>query len=182
MTPSERQSPTLTAHGIWCERFVYRSSSADDLLSWTAVAAYDPVRAVRLIGSDARRMASRLPEPVRDPKLRWLDAQGQVGAMAALARGEACGLSLNCSGWWVEWVARPVTFLPLVHGMEPSGPCRADLAQDVNESWHRHPTQRELDERVERLSRHFPQGWTTSLGDLLAGFRRLREALARGER
>lgn len=112
----------LLTRGFWCERFVYRSVHVDRLDSWTAVVTYGPVRAVRLMGADARTMASGLPLGERQRVLAELGSQGQVGAMAALQRGEPCGLALKCGGVWVEWAARPVLILTLVDGA-PGMPC-----------------------------------------------------------
>ncbi|PJN31687.1 hypothetical protein CG747_44000 [Streptomyces sp. CB02959] len=90
------------AAGVWCERVVYRSVRAEEVVSWSALAVADPVRAVRAIRMDARRWAG------------GATGGGQVGAVAALYRGESCGLALDCGGLWVEWSARPVFFLPVV--------------------------------------------------------------------
>ncbi|WP_405840771.1 hypothetical protein OG528_22445 [Streptomyces platensis] len=118
---------TLLTPGFWCERFVYRSVHADALASWTAVATDNPVRAVRLMGADARKMTSGLPEGERQRVLGELGSPGQVGAMAALQRGEPCGLALDCAGAWVEWSARPVLILSVADGAPGvPGPCRAD--------------------------------------------------------
>lgn len=117
----------LLTPGFWCERFVYRSVHADRLASWTALATHSPVRAVRLMGADAREVAAGLPEGERQRVLGEVGGPGQVGAMAALQRGEPCGLALDCAGAWVEWSARPVLFLPLADGAPGTpGPCRAD--------------------------------------------------------
>lgn len=131
MTREVSAAAALTAPGFWCERFVYRSVDADDLVSWSGVAAQSPLRAVRLISADARRMAVRLPERARQRVLGQVSGQGQVGAMVALDRNEPCGLALDCGGAWVEWSARPVLFLPLVRhtGSGPLCSRRADQAE-----------------------------------------------------
>ncbi|GAA2614509.1 hypothetical protein Stube_25390 [Streptomyces tubercidicus] len=119
----------LLTRGFWCERFVYRSVHADRLDSWTAIVTYSPVRAVRLMGVDARTMASGLPSGERQRVLAELGSQGQVGAMAALQRGEPCGLALKCGGAWVEWSASPVLLLTLVDGAPGTPrPCRGGQA------------------------------------------------------
>ncbi|MGW9080834.1 hypothetical protein [Streptomyces kronopolitis] len=120
-------SSTLLTPGYWCERFVYRSVQADHLASWTALAMHCPVRAVRLMGADARRVIAGLTEEERRRAHGELGRPGQVGAMATLQRGEPCGLALDCAGAWVEWSARPVLFLRLVEGAVPgaTGPRRA---------------------------------------------------------
>ncbi|GFE14959.1 hypothetical protein Sgleb_30060 [Streptomyces glebosus] len=121
----EAASPLLTP-GYWCERYVYRSVHADRLASWTALATHSPVRAVRLMGADARRVAAGLPEGERQRVLGMLGGPGPIGAMAALQRSEPCGLALDCAGAWVEWSARPVLFLSLVDGAPGTpGPRRA---------------------------------------------------------
>lgn len=122
---SEAASALLTP-GYWCERFVYRSVQADRLDSWTALATHCPVRAVRLMGADARKVTAGLPEEERRRVRAELGRPGQVGAMAALQRGEPCGLALDCAGAWVEWSARPVLLLHLVDGTPgAAGPRRA---------------------------------------------------------
>lgn len=113
----------LLTPGFWCERFVYRSVHADRLASWSALATRSPVRAVRLMGADAQEVAAGLPGDERQRVLGELGRPGQVGAVAALLRGEPCGLALNCGGAWVEWSASSVLFLPLVDGAAPGTPC-----------------------------------------------------------
>ncbi|MFF2812378.1 hypothetical protein ACFVT2_35425 [Streptomyces sp. NPDC058000] len=110
------------AAGVWCERVVYRSVRAEEVASWSAWAVADPVRAVRAIRADARRLVGG----VAGGRARWRalrrvagDGGGQVGAVAALYRGESCGLALDCGGVWVEWSARPVLFLPVVSRTGP---------------------------------------------------------------
>ncbi len=117
---------TLLAPGFWCERFVYTSIHADRLASWTALATRSPLCAVRLMGADARKVAAGLPGVERQRVLDELGRPGRIGAMAALLRGESCGLALTCGGAWVEWSASPVLFLALVGGAPPGtpGPCR----------------------------------------------------------
>ncbi|PBC84424.1 hypothetical protein SAMN05428945_0966 [Streptomyces sp. 2224.1] len=122
----------LLTPGFWCERFVYRSVHADRLASWTARATHSPVRAVRLLGADAREVAAGLlPGDERQRVMGELGRSGQVGAMAALQRGWPCGLALNCGGAWVEWTVSPVLFLPLVDGAPPGTPCPCRGGQAV---------------------------------------------------
>ncbi|MCE4945249.1 hypothetical protein LVX13_19335 [Streptomyces albulus] len=106
------------AAGVWCERVVYRSARAEEVASWTVCAVADPVRAVRAIRADARRLAGGV---AGGRALRRVagDGGGRVGAVAALYRGESCGLALDCGGVWVEWSARPVLFLPVVSRTGP---------------------------------------------------------------
>ncbi|KUL50281.1 hypothetical protein ADL22_07450 [Streptomyces sp. NRRL F-4489] len=103
---------SLGTPGIWCERVVYRSpdADADAVASWVTLAVDSPVRAARAIGADARRMAGGLPGRARRRALWEVEGGGRVGAVAALHRGEPCGLALDCGGVWVEWSARPVLF------------------------------------------------------------------------
>ncbi|WP_411121418.1 hypothetical protein [Streptomyces sp. x-19] len=116
----------LGTPGIWCERVVYRSPDADVVASWTSLAVGSPVQAARAIGADARRMAGGLDGRVRRRVLSGVDGGGRVGAMAALHRGEPCGLALDCGGAWVEWSARPVLFLPVV---SRTGPCCSKVTE-----------------------------------------------------
>ncbi|WP_438486276.1 hypothetical protein [Streptomyces sp. S186] len=102
--------------GIWCERTVYRSVHADEVASWTFLAVGTPLRAVGAIAADARRLAADLPRRAREWALRGVAGEGRVAAVAALHRGEPCGLALSCAGTWVEWSATPVLFLPVVSG------------------------------------------------------------------
>lgn len=120
----------LLTPGFWCERFVYTSVHADRLASWSALATRSPVCAVRLMSADAREVAAALSGDERQRVLGELGGPGQVGAMAALQRGEPCGLALTCDGAWVEWSASPVLFLSLVDGALPGtpGPCRRGQA------------------------------------------------------
>lgn len=109
----------LAVPGIWCERTVYRSAHADEVASWTALAVGAPLRAVREIAADARRLAAGLSGRARERALREVDGDGCLGAVSALHRGEPCGLALNCAGTWVEWSAHPVLFLPVVSRTGP---------------------------------------------------------------
>lgn len=120
----------LLTPGFWCERFVYRSVHADRLASWTALATRSPVRTVRLMGADAKKMAAGLPQGERQRVLGELGRSGPAGAMAALQRGEPCGLALNCGGAWVEWSASPVLFLSLADGA-PGTPSPCGVGQAV---------------------------------------------------
>ncbi|REK88716.1 hypothetical protein DY245_19615 [Streptomyces inhibens] len=52
----------------------------------------------------------------------------------------------------------------------------------VDSSWRRRVKQRELNRRLEQLSRHFPQGHETSLAEVLKGFQQLRDALGEAAR
>ncbi|MGG2461597.1 hypothetical protein ACO0M4_17550 [Streptomyces sp. RGM 3693] len=108
--------------GIWCERVVYRSLDADIVASRVAFAVDSPAQAARAIGADARRMAGGLAGRARRRVLSGVQGGGRVGAIAALHRGEPCGLALNCGGVWVEWSARPVFFLPVVSRTGPRCP------------------------------------------------------------
>ncbi|QZL06761.1 hypothetical protein K2224_10315 [Streptomyces sp. BHT-5-2] len=109
------------APGIWCERTVYRSVHADEVESWTFLAIGTPLRAVGAIVADARRLAAGLPGRARERALRGVAAEERVAAVAALHRGEPCGLALSCAGTWVEWSATPVLFLPVLPVL-PVGP------------------------------------------------------------
>ncbi|MEW1659521.1 hypothetical protein [Streptomyces sp. NPDC093707] len=109
--------------GIWCERTVYRSVHADEVAGWTACAVDGPLRAVRLINADARRLAAGLPKRAGERALRGMVGEGRLGAVAALHRGEPCGLALHCGGTWVEWSATPVLFLAIVSRTGPRGRC-----------------------------------------------------------
>ncbi|MFI1199104.1 hypothetical protein ACH4VR_06510 [Streptomyces sp. NPDC020883] len=91
---------------------------ADEVESWTFLAIGTPLRAVGVIVADARRLAAGLPERTRERAWRGVAAEGRVAAVAALHRGEPCGLALSCAGTWVEWSATPVLFLPVL----PVGP------------------------------------------------------------
>ncbi|MYT33280.1 hypothetical protein GTY73_31945 [Streptomyces sp. SID8354] len=102
--------------GIWCERTVYRSVHADEVASWTFLAVDTPLRAVGVITADARRLAAGLRGRAGARALRAAADAGRLGAVAALHRGEPCGLALTCAGTWVEWSATPVLFLPVVSG------------------------------------------------------------------
>ncbi|MFF2805698.1 hypothetical protein ACFVT2_00700 [Streptomyces sp. NPDC058000] len=104
----------LGTPGIWCERVVYRSLDAEVVVSWVTLAVDSPAQAARVIGADARRMAGGLAGRARRRVLSGTEGGGRVGAMAALHRGEPCGLALDCGGVWVEWSARPVLFLAVV--------------------------------------------------------------------
>ncbi|GGU71491.1 hypothetical protein GCM10010211_41400 [Streptomyces albospinus] len=97
--------------GIWCERVVYGSLDADVVVSWVTLAVDSPAQAARASGADARRMAGGLSGRARRRVLSGVDGGGRVGAVAALHRGEPCGLALECGGVWAEWSARPVVFL-----------------------------------------------------------------------
>ncbi|GAA2677316.1 hypothetical protein [Streptomyces lunalinharesii] len=108
--------------GIWCERVVYRSLDADVVASWASLAVGSPAQAARAIGADARRTAGGLTGRARRRVANGLEGGGRVGAIAALHRGEPCGLALNCGGVWVEWSARPVLFLPVVSRTGPRCP------------------------------------------------------------
>ncbi|WP_429638509.1 hypothetical protein [Streptomyces auratus] len=61
------------------------------------------------------RLSYRRAEEIFEENTRLL-ANPLAGAMAALQRGEPCGLALACAGAWVEWSARPALFLPLADG------------------------------------------------------------------
>ncbi|WP_318279518.1 MULTISPECIES: hypothetical protein [Streptomyces] len=107
---------------------MYRSVHAEVLASWTTVSTRSPIRAVRHIGADARQMASGLADREQRRVLGRVagDERHIVGAVAALDRGEPCGLALDCAGTWVEWSARPVLFLPLVSRTGPHCAYAAD--------------------------------------------------------
>ncbi|MFF0623182.1 hypothetical protein [Streptomyces sp. NPDC004296] len=125
MTRTGRTETGLAVPGIWCERTVYRSVHADEVASWTSLAVATPLRAVREIAADARRLAAGLSGRARERALREVDGDGCLGAVSALHRGEPCGLTLNCAGTWVEWSAHPVLFLPVVSRTGPRR-CRGD--------------------------------------------------------
>ncbi|KPC61161.1 hypothetical protein [Streptomyces chattanoogensis] len=121
--------PFTLLPGYWCERFVYSSLYTEVPVSWAVMTTTSAVPAVRCINADARRMAFGLPERER---LRALDRMGRqkpLGAMAALHRGEPCGLGLKLGGAWVEWSARPVLFLPLAGRTQPTCPRTDELRE-----------------------------------------------------
>ncbi|MEU9112054.1 hypothetical protein AB0D04_09735 [Streptomyces sp. NPDC048483] len=116
----------LALPGFWCERFVHESLYADAPASWAAMVTHSAARAMHCIGADARRMASGLPDRERQRVLDRVGRHGHVGAMAALHRGEPCGLGLELAGAWVEWSARPVLLLPLVSRTASCCPVKAE--------------------------------------------------------
>ncbi|MFF4950474.1 hypothetical protein ACWC2K_04980 [Streptomyces chattanoogensis] len=119
----------LTTAAFWCERFVYPSLYAEAPASWAVMITPSAAWATHCISADAQRMASGLPERERRRALDRMGRQKPLGAMAALHRGEPCGLGLKLGGAWVEWSARPVLLLPLVSRTGPDCPRRAVLRE-----------------------------------------------------
>ncbi|AJT65547.3 hypothetical protein T261_3885 [Streptomyces lydicus] len=119
----------LTTPAFWCERFVYPSLYAEAPAAWAVMITPSAAWATRCISADARRMASGLPERERRRALDRMGRQKPLGAMAALHRGEPCGLGLKLGGAWVEWSARPVRLLPLASRTGPDCP-RAAVARE----------------------------------------------------
>ncbi|MFF2013318.1 hypothetical protein ACFVWY_30235 [Streptomyces sp. NPDC058195] len=100
--------PTPSATRVfWCERVVYRTSEADEIAEVSRHMACDPAEAIRLIRVDVRALAAGMPPLERHRALSWVEGGGCVGPLAALHRGEPCGLSLSLGDAWIEWTVRP---------------------------------------------------------------------------
>ncbi|MFF2013323.1 hypothetical protein ACFVWY_30260 [Streptomyces sp. NPDC058195] len=69
--------------------------------------AFDPAEAFRLIRVDVRALAAGMQPFERHRVLSWVEGGGCVGPLAALHRGEPCGLSLSLGDAWIEWTVRP---------------------------------------------------------------------------
>ncbi|MFF2850145.1 hypothetical protein ACFVT5_27980 [Streptomyces sp. NPDC058001] len=121
MTPVDRMagqdlalgdaSASGTRPGFWCERITYRSLAVDSVTSMATYATTNPAQAIRRIRVEVRVLASSLPPREMARAFAWANERGCLGALAALHRGEPCGLSLNRADAWVEWTVRPVRFL-----------------------------------------------------------------------
>ncbi|MFG2224586.1 hypothetical protein [Streptomyces sp. NPDC048644] len=119
----------LVTSGFWCERYVYRSVEADQLASWTATAASDPVFALSHIAADAHEMAAGLPELDRRRLLGKVTVRERVDAIIALHLGLPCGLALRCGAAWVEWSAHPVRFLRMAGPAGAACPLRGGVPE-----------------------------------------------------
>ncbi|MGW3089999.1 hypothetical protein [Streptomyces sp. NPDC001108] len=115
----DRQRPASSVTRVfWCERVTYRTLAADEIAEVFQHRALDPAEAIRVIRLNIRALAVGLPPFERHRALSWVEGGGCVGALAALHRGEPCGLSLSHGDAWIEWTVRPGFDLP-VEGEEP---------------------------------------------------------------
>ncbi|MGW1844763.1 hypothetical protein [Streptomyces sp. NPDC001966] len=104
---SEQPPVTPATRVFWCERVTYRTMEADEIAEVSRHMALDPAEAIRFIRLNVRTLVAGLPPVERHRALSWVDGGGCVGAIAALHRGEPCGLSLSHRGAWIEWTVRP---------------------------------------------------------------------------
>ncbi|MFC8824802.1 hypothetical protein ACFT9I_05505 [Streptomyces sp. NPDC057137] len=93
----------------WYEHVTYRSLTAagSDIDKIERHSARTPAEAIRQIRLSVRALAPTLPPKERKRALSWADGGGCVGAIAALHRGEPCGLSLSRRSAWLEWTVHP---------------------------------------------------------------------------
>lgn len=103
----DRQPSQSAKRVFWCERVTYHSMEADEIAEVSRHMALDAAEAIRFIRLNVRALAAGLPPYERHRALSWVDGGGCVGAIAALHRGEPCGLSLSHRGAWIEWTVRP---------------------------------------------------------------------------
>lgn len=117
----DRQRPAPSATRVfWCERVTYRTLETDEIAEVSRHMALEPAEAIRFIRMNVRALAVGLSPLERHRALSWVEGGGCVGALAALHRGEPCGLSLSHGDAWIEWTVRPGIGLPVDAGNLPS--------------------------------------------------------------
>ncbi|WKX72599.1 hypothetical protein [Streptomyces sp. XD-27] len=100
--------------GYWCECWTLSPSTGRRPVLLASIEHDSPGQATRWVRVTIRTIASALDRGPAHEAWDWV-RHGYKDAEDALTNGEAATFAVNQEDTRLEWILRPVTFLPLAH-------------------------------------------------------------------
>ncbi|MFF8813314.1 hypothetical protein [Streptomyces pactum] len=101
-------------HGYWCECWTLSPATGRRPVLLASIEADSPTRATQWVRITVRTIASALDREPRHEAWDWI-THGYKAAEGALTNADAATFSLTQQDTRLEWIFRPVIFLPLAH-------------------------------------------------------------------
>ncbi|SEO22069.1 hypothetical protein [Actinacidiphila rubida] len=116
-------NPTrLLRPGYWCECWTQSPAPGEAPTLVASIDVATAADAIRWIRIALRTITPALDRSASRVAWAWLTT-GQLDAVEALQAGKPCFYVAHHATTTIEWTARPVTFLALVHRRPNAPPC-----------------------------------------------------------
>ncbi|MFI1092060.1 hypothetical protein [Streptomyces sp. NPDC020917] len=116
-------NPTpLLRPGYWCECWTKSPATGETPVLVASIDVATAADAIRWIRIALRTITPALDRAASHDAWTWLTT-GQLDATQLLQAGKPCTYTAHHATTTIEWTARPVTFLALVHGAASRPAC-----------------------------------------------------------